>query len=220
MGPSARLLVLWLLLLGVVSVHVLTMAAVSWLVGAKPVRVRVGYAFAVLSATWAGVRFELGLLPLGGWVSFRTSDDEPDRLEGLASARRIMAEVSGCVVLIALGLALGAPVGALLQAPLQYVMGPLSPTEEGARLARSAWELLARPFPFALGVVALKTAAFNLLPVPGLNGFSALRALVSGILRRRVWYGTETLLWGLGFLVFLSLGWALTFGLSIWHALR
>lgn len=175
MGALTQLATLWLILVVAVGAHVLTMAVTGWALGAKPSKVRIGYLMPALSFRADGVQFELRLLPAGGWVSFRDSDDGPDRLEALSPSRRLALELSGCVALIALGLGLGAPIAAALRAQAQLVLGAVSPTTEGARLVHVEWSLAGAAFPRAVGLFALKVAAYNLLPFPALNGFGALR---------------------------------------------
>jgi membrane-associated protease RseP (regulator of RpoE activity) len=216
----SQLATLWLILFVVVGVHVLTMAIAGWVLGAKPSRVRIGYLVPALSFRAAGVQFELMLLPGGGYASFQDSDEGPNRLDALSPSRRIALELSGCAALLVLGLSLGAPILAAVRAPAQLVLGAVSPTEEGARLARVAWSLAGTSLRLAVGLVALKVAAFNLLPIPALNGFSALRAAVSAAVRRPVWHGAGTVAWGFAVLVLMMLGWSVAIGSVVWHALR
>jgi hypothetical protein len=63
----------------------------------------------------------------------------------------------------------------------QFLGGAIAPLGEGAKNLQSSINLLrSASFPGALGVIAAKVAAFNLIPLPSLNGFHILSALLFG----------------------------------------
>ena len=137
-----------------------------------------------LEKSWRGIKWRLGPLPLGGYVRFQGADPgappEPGAFSWLSRPRRALIDVSGCLALCLVAVFLLGPArswhgfsSAFAQA-LQIVLHPAA----ASALVGRWCSLLAGPAPLALGMLATKVAAFNLLPLPALNGWALLRDLV------------------------------------------
>jgi len=128
------------------------------------------------------VTLSVGSLPFGGSVRFAGMDSEEAITEAafykLSLVRRLLIMLSGATFLLLLSAALlgwerawsafGSGFG-------QYVHGALAPLTYGQIMLSRLSDLLTKqPAHLALGVLAAKIAAFNLLPIPTLNGGQAL----------------------------------------------
>lgn len=170
------MLVLVLVAQGLVAVHIGAMATTGALLGHVPHLVRVGVG-PQLFRTRGHIPLAVGLLPLGGWVQFAEGDIDP--FVGRAGWKLSVIAAAGCAALIVVGLALGASLHGLVRAWSQLVEGALHPHDVGAPLIRRYLDRLAiEPAP-AVGSLALKVAAVNLLPLPSTNGGQ----LIAGIVR-------------------------------------
>lgn len=194
-----------------VTVHVLGMTAAARL-AREPVReagLFVGPR--LFGARVLGVSLRVGLVPLGGWVALRRE------LRDLPTARAVFLAVAGPLALLGLGaLTLGVSQAAaeVGRGFGQVFLGALSPQAFGASALLALHDLATRDGFAPLGVIAAKLAAFNLLPLPGLNGAVLLdrvtrRLPLPQAARERV----STL--GLGVLGLLLLGWALALALAV-----
>lgn len=170
------MLVLVLVAHGLVAVHIGAMATAGALLGHVPHLIRLG-AGPQLFRTRGRVPLAVGLLPLGGWVQFAEGDDDP--FVGGAGWKLSVIAAAGCAALIVVGLALGASLDGLLRAWSQLVEGALHPHDVGAPLIRRYLDRLALEPAAAVGSLALKVAAVNLLPLPSTNGGQ----LIAGIVR-------------------------------------
>lgn len=169
------MLVLVLVAHGLVAVHIGAMAAAGALLGHVPHLIRLGVG-PQLFRTRGRVPLAVGLLPLGGWVQFAEGDADP--FVGRIGWKLSVIAAAGCAALIAVGLALGASLDGLLRAWSQLVEGALHPYDVGAPLIRRYLDRLAlEPAP-AVGSLALKVAAVNLLPLPSTNGGQLIAGLV------------------------------------------
>jgi membrane-associated protease RseP (regulator of RpoE activity) len=174
-----------------VAVHISTMAVVGWRLGATVKEVSLFFSPVVIRFRYRGVNYQLGILPLGGSVRFKDDQDKPKGSEELLFAadmevpglsdlhplKRAAIPAAGCAALIVLGaLCLGpwASVRSLGRGFLQLMpAAPWTPAwVPGGRALANRFVSLFRggPFRVALGVLAAKQAAFNLLPLPPLNG--------------------------------------------------
>lgn len=176
------MLVLVLVAQGLVAVHIGAMATTGALLGHVPHLVRVGVG-PQLFRTRGRIPLAVGLLPLGGWVQFAEGDIDP--FVGRAGWKLSVIAAAGCAALIVVGLALGASLHGLVRAWSQLVEGALHPHDVGAPLIRRYLDRLAiEPAP-AVGSLALKVAAVNLLPLPSTNGGQLIAGIVRGLLPGR-----------------------------------
>lgn len=177
------LLRFFLLLLVVQVAHLVAMAVVGTWVGGRVKMVRLGFGPELFRFAVFGFDVGLGPLPFGGYVQFWRAADEEERLEGmtyfdeLPGALRALVQLSGPICLFLL-----ACVGTLSFAwrPVyagfsDYVLGALSPRTLGASLLNEALAAIrTAPALPLFGLVCAKLAAWNVLPVPPLNGGSAI----------------------------------------------
>lgn len=176
------MLVLVLVAQGLVAVHIGAMATTGALLGHVPHLVRVGVG-PQLFRTRGRIPLAVGLLPLGGWVQFAEGDIDP--FVGRAGWKLSVIAAAGCAALIVVGLALGASLHGLVRAWSQLVEGALHPHDVGAPLIRRYLDRLAiEPAP-AVGSLALKVAAVNLLPLPSTNGGQLIAGTVRVLLPGR-----------------------------------
>jgi hypothetical protein len=105
--------------------------------------------------------------------------DNPSLIRGWRGA---LGELSGCLVVLVAATVLlrdSATVAAVPRLWMAILAGALSPLSEAQTLiASAAAQLAAADGPALLGLVFLGNAAFNLLPVPVLNGGNAIMALL------------------------------------------
>jgi membrane-associated protease RseP (regulator of RpoE activity) len=157
-----------------------TLEEVSWFWGPPYIRFRIGR-----------VNCRFGLIPFGGYAKFRgdqtprkfaeevmfAADMEPPGFYDLHPLRRAAIMASGCLALVILAvicLGVRSAVLSLARGFVQTVpFAPWTPdwVPTGRELAGRVISLFqSGPFRIVLGVLAAKLAAFNLLPVPPLNG--------------------------------------------------
>ena len=150
----------------------------------------------------------VGIIPSGGSVRFLGDRDGPaapeegffaatPTLPGFGDLHPLVwaaTPAAGCLALIALGafcLDPSASIRSLGRGFLQII--PFAPwvpawVPAGEELADRLFSLLQnKPFALALGVIAVREAAFNLLPVPPLNGSDIGSALAHGRKRPSEW---------------------------------
>lgn len=178
---------------GCVGIHLLSIAITAHLVG---VNIRV-IAFGIGPTLLRKGIFRLGALPIAGHVKLQDSREEPvpasemsKSLDGRSLVEQIAISLSGCAALLLVSLFLLGTAGwtAFVAGPAQLIQGAISPLfgaqtliSEGARL--SATTSLATFF----GYTAAKLAAFNILPLPALNGGAAI-AIIGRRLRLDTWW--------------------------------
>lgn len=135
-----------------------------------------------------GVAFRFNLLPIGSYVHYAIDPDDrhPDGaklLKDLHPLTRAIIASSGCMALLLLGAACLGPTAAFQHAVSgfsQVILGALSPLAYGAQLLKQLYQFASTEPLFAtLGLVASKETAFNLLPIPVLNGGDIILNLVS-----------------------------------------
>ncbi|MFZ5444388.1 MAG: site-2 protease family protein [Myxococcota bacterium] len=194
-------------------VYLSAVALTAALLGARPTVLRLYAGPRLGGLTVRGFRIELGLLPLGGFVEFGPGGEH---LLAVAAWRRLLVALAGPGVLLVLGLALGAPLDTFARGFSQLLGGALAPTTEGARLLRRLASLLGGGELELVALLAVKLAAFNLLPVPALAGFQALQALASWSLGRRVSTPGWLQVTGLLLLGAVWVGWLV----ALWSVLR
>jgi membrane-associated protease RseP (regulator of RpoE activity) len=171
--------------------HVGAMALVGWRVGATVEEVSLFFGPELIRIRYRGVSYRIGAIPAGGYVRFKgdraklksaeeillAADMEPPGFSDLHPLKRVVIVASGCaaqLVLAALCLGPLAAVHSLGRGFVQLIpFAPWTPpwVPEGKELANRFVSLFRHgPFRVALGVLAAKLAAANLLPLPPLNG--------------------------------------------------
>ncbi|WP_197341387.1 site-2 protease family protein [Ralstonia solanacearum] len=155
----------------------------------------VSFGFGPTIARFGKVRIKA--LPFGGYVRLKDSRVEPfaeheraDALDTQPIHVQTALILSGSAYL--LGVALTTlrldAVGAFADSFVQIVGGALSPTGYAQTLLSQAHQAISQlPFFALLGLVAAKTAAFNLLPFPNTNGGALLATLARDTWLARVW---------------------------------
>jgi hypothetical protein len=158
--------------------------AAARLAGARVEVARLGLGPALLGTSIAGTRIELGLLPTLAYVKLEGMVDTggpPVGFRAMHPLRRVAVVVGSWVLpaLIAV-LAIGpGPVGHHLVTALPQLFVRVFDTQAGVGLVRA---FLALSFPAALGVLATKLVAYNLLtPLPSLSGGLVLRYLLAWV---------------------------------------
>lgn len=170
-------------------VHVTAMALAAHAVGARveEVQIFLGPAMVVRKER---PTIRLGALPLGMWMrclgQLETDPQtEPGSYHALAPWRRVVVLVAGNLLLLAVAALVAGPADALasfVRAPVQLASLLVDPTHAVETLR----DFVAQPIAMALvGTLAAKMAAWNLLPLHGLNGAAILRELVPRSARAR-----------------------------------
>lgn len=118
---------------------------------------------------------EIGILPTGGSVKFA------EGFQNLALPFKWLITLSG-PFLVAISALIGLSFAALLPAFVsgfeQAIGGAISPVAYGAPLIQKFYrEYVATSLFAAYGLLAIKLTAYNLLPIPGLNGGQLLTSL-------------------------------------------
>jgi membrane-associated protease RseP (regulator of RpoE activity) len=167
--------------------HVAAFAVIGRMLGMAVYEVSFGMGWRLLHFHVLDFPITLRALPLGGFARFEP-DDDPDHLEsppgrafaGFHPLGRVAVYASGGAALLSLSVLLlgGEAMGAFLRGFGQCLGGALSPRSEGRADIALATGLLLQSPRVAVGVLAAKIAAFNLLPMPALNGFDIVRTLV------------------------------------------
>jgi membrane-associated protease RseP (regulator of RpoE activity) len=182
-----------------VALHVSTMAFVGWLLGATLEEVSFGFGPACFQSRIGRVQFRFGLIPLGGYARFNgdqepaksqeeilfAADMEPLGFNDLHPLRRVAVVASGCLALVVLAAFCLGPshsVRSVARGFAQLVpFAPWTPSwvPEGRELASRCIALFRiGPYRIALGVLAAKIAAANLLPLPSFNGGAIILTLL------------------------------------------
>lgn len=165
------------------TLHLGAMGLTGVLLGGTLKQVSLGFGPTVRRFRVRGAEVLLKLLPLGGYVQFWRSDDDPaappgvvhfDRLPGY---RRALAQLAGPLALLAAAAAFArsSPWIPAVNGARDLLRGALSPASTGADLvAEAVLAVRATPPCAFLGLLFAKLAAWNLLPLPSLNGGAAL----------------------------------------------
>lgn len=157
-------------------------------------------------------KLKIGAIPIGGYVRLKDTreklDDEPDDFRHAFNHKprvvQALTYLSGCALmalLAALVLA-GEGISQVTEGFRHMIVGALAPkstAQEYIQATHALW--IQHGFLTLLGVMAAKVAAFNLLPLPHLNGGQAILAL-AGVHRVR---HPQWLLWGMQISVALTL---------------
>ena len=146
----------------------------------------VRYGNAPIIATFG--RYRIGLLPISGFVKLKDSRSElldtdccHDAFDHQPRWKQAAVLLGGILFVLAISLALLGHEGwiAFVRGFRQIFIGALSPMSEAQHmLASFRGYLRSATFGDALGLFFAKVAAFNLLPIPILNGGDAILALL------------------------------------------
>lgn len=128
------------------------------------------------------------LLPISGYAKFADTRETPETDPAVSfnhkpALVRAVIPLMGCValVLVAAMIPVGAGVAEVTEGFRQVIVGAFSPTSTAQGYIQVLHDRsLSQGFVVVLGVLAAKMAAFNLLPLPPLNGGQALLAFVPG----------------------------------------
>lgn len=155
----------------------------------------VSYGFGPVIASWG--RVQLKLFPFGGAARFkdtRVEDLESWEREGTFDGQPLRVQLavilSGSLFLLGVGFAVmpSEAFSAFKDGFEQIVGGALSPlTRAQNLLARASQAISQLSFVSLIALVAVKTAAFNLLPLPSLNGGALVALIVSKTGFAKVW---------------------------------
>lgn len=206
-----------------VPVHILSMAWVGRLFGITIREISMGYGRPIYRRNKVVLRL---WLPLGGYCKFKdtraegplvSDPSDPDTAAFDRQSRIVQALVplAGPFVLLGVGMLIGPQTAwaSFVSAFSQTFVGGVSPLSEAqVYLGNGVRVLSDTGFIALVGLVATKLAAFNLFPLPNLNGGQALFALM----RRRnaqggVWE-ERLLLWCIWPWLALIASWMLALG--------
>ncbi len=133
-------------------------------------------------------RLQVQPLPLSGYVTLKDSREEllgpgelGDAFNHQPVWKQVLVPLAGPAALVAAGIAiLGAEGGAsFIRAFAQVILGAVSPFGQAQEYLHSFQAFVGQHgFVAVLGLLCAKMAAFNLLPLPTLNGGQALVNLV------------------------------------------
>ena len=166
-------------------VHLAVMALCARALGIGVIAVSLG-----MGRSWFrhGI-FRLGVLPLGGYVKMKASEEgflAPPGPGGYYDTqprwKRTLLPLTGVAAawLVAAGVLGPAALGKLLHGFAQIVSGALQPLSVGQALLADAARLASRQAAVTTAAVLwCKLAAFNLLPYVGSNGMQALLSLLA-----------------------------------------
>jgi membrane-associated protease RseP (regulator of RpoE activity) len=160
------------------------MAIVGWVLGAKIEVVSLFSGPRLLGAKIAGVDFRISSLPIGGYVKFYGDTTESDVIAAGKAFRdlhpvkrifieRIFIAASGPLALLLLAanlIGLGHVARPFISGFAQFFSGALMPFNQGQYLLHRLSDIATTSVPLFLALMAVKMAAFNLLPLPVLNG--------------------------------------------------
>lgn len=178
------LIILFLSHVVVMVVHTAGLAIAGRVAGASISEVAIFMGPAIVKIKVYGVAFRLNLLPLGSYVKFDTDERvRRQRLDDLHPLIRALIASSGCLALLLFTAVCFGPSVALhhtLSGFSQIITGALRPIAIGTQLLQGLWQFVAtQSLLSTLALVASKEAAFNLLPLPSLNGGDIILNLAS-----------------------------------------
>jgi len=186
--PCALIFTLPILLL---VIHLVSMALAAAAVGARVAEVRFFFGPGLVLRP-AAPRITVGVVPLGGFVRCHgqgEADPESEgRFESLPAWRRAVVFLSGNVSLLALACVLlgpGEALASVARLPGQ-LLGLTDPRGAAQDTLTSLLALGHGPLPLALGVLAAKLGAFNLLPLATLNGWALVRMALPAALAKKL----------------------------------
>ena len=164
----------------IMQIHVLTMAMIGSILGAKIEDFGISFGPTLFQFKVGSVNLKFNAIPLGGYVKF--SDD----FERLAWWKRIVTALSGCLMLVLISFALlGFDLGFrhFINGFGQILWGALMPFSAGKSLVAALVDFAHHnSFTAYLGLFASKLAALNLLPLGSLNGGAILTVALKALM--------------------------------------
>ncbi|MGE6758240.1 site-2 protease family protein [Corallococcus interemptor] len=167
---------LWLLCFGITVVWTLVQALVAWALGARPVSVVLGYGPTLVKCHIGGIRCSFRPIPGGGAVDFKDRTEgaaSPDSLLQLSAPRYAAAVLLPWVVQVTIGMACLGSSKALHQFASGFAM-PFELFLLRDRVERFFALIQHGERVTALGLLSVKMAAVNLLPLPFFAGGALL----------------------------------------------
>lgn len=205
-------------------IHLLGIGLIGAVSGGRIERIGLFFGPPLLSTTINTVEVKIGGIPTGGYVAFEGMDldvpREHSRYRQLPLFSRLLVSVGGPLALVAVScLLLGGDRGwsSFTSGFPQIILGSIAPLTTGQKLLSQYFALLRGANFFVLGLMMAKMAAFNLLPVPTLNGGAFLLELFGS--RLSAGQIQKCLATGLIFLLILSAGWMIAFMTFVWNAM-
>ena len=172
-----------------IVMHLLIIAKTGELMGAPVKKLKIGFMLRLFHFYLGRRLIEFRLLPIAGNVIFDGPEKESDRfyqpnsVDVLPAARRIIIAASGCLGLVLASLLLSGSSGlhAFFIGFIQIIKGALSPFNTAHTYLNSFYQYSqVHSFSAIFAIVAAKVAAINLLPMPGSNGWSILMFALRG----------------------------------------
>lgn len=177
MSPWMALAWLWLMVNLLVLCMAVSMVSASWAVGLPPLEVRIGMGPKLLSRRFLGTQWIIRALPNGLSLLHEpleaAESGEETAWSRLSPPRRMLVSISSSVGMLVL---------ALMCLPPERVLGAFtSGFEHMVNIVQAPERVVAfftlletEGFRSAIGVLAVKCAAYNLLPIPLFGGFALL----------------------------------------------
>ncbi|RKH47254.1 hypothetical protein D7Y23_22425 [Corallococcus sp. AB050B] len=167
---------LWMLCFGITLVWTLVQVTVGWAVGARPVSAILGYGPTLVKCHIGGIPCSFRLIPGGGAVSFKALTEgaaSRDSLLQLSAPRYAAAVLLPWVVQVTIGMACLGPTKALHQFASGFAM-PFELFLLRDRVEHFFALIQHGERVTALGLLSVKMAAVNLLPLPFFAGGALL----------------------------------------------
>jgi membrane-associated protease RseP (regulator of RpoE activity) len=173
-------------------IHVLFMAMIGWILGARVQIVSLFFGPKLLSAKIMGVDFRISLWPLGGYVKFyedkaESSTSSNRSFQDLHPLKRILIAASGPLGLLLCAanlIGLSHVSSSFVNGFAQFFTGAVMPLSQGQFLLRRLSQIATGgSVQLLLALMAVKLAAFNLLPFPTLNGGYILLEMVRALVK-------------------------------------
>jgi membrane-associated protease RseP (regulator of RpoE activity) len=172
-------------------VHTAGLAVAGRMLGAGILEIGIFVGPALFKTNIRGLDFRLNLLPIGSYVKYQDARSEPaSRGKSLQDfhplIRALIASAGSIALLLVAAICLG-PTAAFqhtVSGFVQIISGAFSPSAIGAGLLQLLYQFVStESLPATLGLVATKETAFNLLPIPILNGGDIILNIVSCVKR-------------------------------------
>lgn len=207
-----------------ILVHLFSMAACARATGVPVRAITLGLGPRILNLGW----FSLAMLPLGGSVRLATLSDfpvdspHPSAFELQPAWKRVLLPLSGPLALTGLGgVVLGpAAVDAFQDGFAEILGGAIDPFNRAQVLLQAASDRLAgASLMAAIGLIACKFAAYNLVPYVGSNGLQAILGLFPLGIKENKWTSRLLSLLALPLALLVMGGWLLAILVLLWSSL-
>lgn len=207
------MLYLFLSILCATALHIFTIAIVAHMMDVKVREVSLGFGKQLFQFKW----FKLKIFPLGGSVRMVHSSDEdlpPKTISKWALNYKpvwvqLVIASSGVIALISVAMAINSEqaLSYFYSGFSQFILGAVSPTGTAQEYFAQIHSFIVQaPFITILIAVMAKLAAFNLLPLPALNGGDMLM-IIAKAGKPEVWWEEKVLNWALWPLLIIYVSW-------------